>query len=75
MSGSPCSAFNRSKTRTRRSERSRGVDFNTHGFPVEVIDHVEQPESPALIERIAHEIRRPHVSVQTRPLLIRERHI
>ena len=41
--------------------RQRGIDFNLQRLPVEVIQDVECPEPHTLIQRIAHEVGRPHL--------------
>lgn len=40
--------------------RQRKVNFNPETFPVEVVQHVEQPEAATIDQRIVHEVDRPH---------------
>ena len=42
------------------SLRGQGkVNLNAQRLPVEVIDHIEKPETPAVLELVMHEIHRP----------------
>lgn len=39
--------------------RDRGVDLHLQQFAIEIVDDVEEPETTAADQRVAHEVRRP----------------
>lgn len=39
----------------------REIDFDAQCFPVEVVDHIQQPEASTISELVVHEVHRPHL--------------